>query len=419
MSEVYVVGIGMTPFGRQPDQSVKSLTAAAVTEALQDAGLAQADIGAAFFGNATQSPLEGQFMVPGQIALREIGFERTPITNVENACASSSTALQLAYANVKAGISDFALAIGAEKMCFADKSKGFGVFDGAWDVTRAAETAAGLERLGEGVEPPAGRATPANQRSLFMDVYANLAKYHMKTYGTTERQLAAVAAKNHCHAVHNPLAQYRMAMSVDDVLAARMIVWPLTIAMCAPISDGAAAMVVCNEDGLKRLGLDSRAAERAVEVRACIVGGGTNRAPENLEEQIARLAADRAYQVAGLGPEDMSLAEVHDASSFAEVQQTENLGFCEYGQGGWLAERGETSLGGRIPINTSGGLECKGHPIGATGLGQIHELVTQLRREAGPRQVEGARFAIAENGGGFYRCEEAVACITILGRRDA
>ncbi|MCC3306203.1 thiolase family protein [Sneathiella sp. HT1-7] len=419
MENVYVIGIGMTRFGRFFDQTIKSMTAEAVTRALNDAGIKQEEIGAAFFGNAGQSFLEGQHMVPGQIALRDMGFEYTPITNVENACASSSTAFHLAFANVKAGLNDIALAVGAEKMCFEDKSKGFAVFDGAWDVTTAEQTAATLEYLGENVKPPEDRAERANQRSLFMDVYSNLAKFHMNTYGTTEKHLAIIASKNHKHSSYNPLAQYQNEMSVKEVLGSRMISWPLTIAMCAPISDGAAAAVVCNEAGLEKLRKAGVDIERAIVIKASIVGGGTNREPERLDQQICKLAADRAYEAAGLGPSDMSFAEVHDASAFAEVQQSENLGFCEYGQGGWIAEKGETTIGGRIPINPSGGLECKGHPIGATGIGQIHEMVTQLRHEANGRQVENARFAIAENGGGFYRCEEAVACVTILGRKDA
>jgi acetyl-CoA acyltransferase len=246
-----------------------------------------------------------------------------------------------------------------------------------------------------------------------MDVYSNLAKFHMKTYGSTERQLAAVAAKNHNHSTLNPLSQYQTGATIEEVLAARMISWPLTLPMCAPISDGAAAAILCTEEGLKRHGFDR---SRAIRVHASVLAGGTNRDPRAITEQIGRLAAQRAYEKAGFGPKDMDVAEVHDASAFAEIQQSENLGFCEYGQGGWIAEQGETSIGGRIPINPSGGLESKGHPIGATGLGQIHELVTQLRGEAGKRQVEGARLAIAENGGGFYRCEEALAVVTILGR---
>lgn len=418
MDKVYVVGVGMSRFGRFEDQTIKSLTRTAVEAALADAGAEQADIGAAFFGNVSQSYMEGQHMVPGQVALRDMGFEETPITNVENACASSSTAFNLAYANVRAGLSDIALAVGAERMS-GDKTKGFLVFDGAWDVTHAEETAATLEYMGDGVAVPAGKETPANHRSLFMDVYANLAKYHMKTFGTTERHLAAIASKNHAHSRHNPLAQYQMPMSIEEVLASRVISWPLTLAMCAPISDGAAAAVVCNEEGLRKLGLADEGGERAVEIKASIVGGGTNRQPEQLDRHICRLASRRAYEAAGIGPEDISVAELHDASAFAEVQQSEHMGFFEYGQGGFMAERGETTIGGSIPINPSGGLECRGHPIGATGLAQIHELVTQLRHEAGPRQVEDARFALAENGGGFHRNEEAVVLITVLGRRDA
>jgi acetyl-CoA acyltransferase len=411
MTDVYVVGVGMTPFGKFLDKSVKQLTREAVSAALADAGIGQQDIGAAFFANATQSPIEGQHMVAGQVALRDMGFEETPITNVENACASASTAFHLACTHVMSGQSDIALAVGADKMFHADRMRGFAVFDGAWDVTAAQQTADTLSRLGDGVEAPPGRGANAERRSLFMDVYSSLAKYHMKRFGTTERQLAAVAAKNHFHATMNPLAQYRNDMTIEQVLADRMICWPLTLPMCAPISDGAAAAVVCNRQGLDRF-----ARGRAIKVHASIVAGGTNREPEQLERQIGRLAASRAYEKAGLGPHDMSLAEVHDASAFAEVQHSENLGFCDYGQGGWIAEQGHTRLGGRIPINPSGGLECKGHPIGATGLAQIHELVTQLRHEAGARQVDGARLAIAENGGGFHRCEEAVAVIHIFGR---
>jgi acetyl-CoA acetyltransferase len=411
MSNIYVVGIGMTPFGKFLDRTVKDLTREAVQGALDDARIEQQAIGAAFFANATQSPMEGQHMVAGQVALRAMGFERTPIANVENACASASTAFQLAYTHLMAGQSDVALAVGVDKMYHADRARGFAVFDGAWDVTTAQETADILASLGDGIEPPAGRVAQAERRSLFMDVYASLAKYHMKTYGTTERQYAAVAAKNHQHSTMNPLSQYQHAVTIDEVLAARTISWPLTLPMCAPISDGGAAAILCTEDALHRF--DRR---RAIKVHASVLAGGTNRDPRDLKQQIGRLAALRAYEKAGYGPEDMSVAEVHDASAFAEVQQSENLGFCEYGQGGWIAERGETSLGGRIPINPSGGLESKGHPIGATGLAQIHELVTQLRHEAGKRQVEGARLGIAENGGGFYRCEEALAVITILGR---
>lgn len=244
-----------------------------------------------------------------------------------------------------------------------------------------------------------------------MDVYASLAKQHMRRFGSTERQLAAVAAKNHHHSVENPRSQYQKSFTIDEVLAARSISWPLTLPMCAPISDGAAAAILCRKEALGRF-----EAGRAIKVYASVLASGSGRGVDELERHITRRAADSAYEKAGLGPEDISVAEVHDASAMGEIIQSENLGFCALGEGGPIAERGETSLGGRLPINPSGGLESKGHPIGATGLGQIFELVAQLRHESGKRQVQNARFGIAENGGGFHGYEEAAACVTILGR---
>jgi len=411
MSSVFIIGVGMTPFGKFLNRSVKDLTRSAVTEALANAGVGQSDIGAAFYSNATQGLLEGQIMVGGQVALRSMGFQGIPIVNVENACASASTAFHLAYAQLKAGLTDVALAVGVEKMFNEDKKKTAAVFDGAWDIYEVSNIIRSLTKLGEGVEPPPDRVEQGSVRSVFMDLYASLTKYHMKRFGTTERQLAAVAAKNHHHSTMNQLSQYQMDMSIDEVLKARMVSWPLTLPMCAPISDGAAAAVLCNEEALRRLG-----ARNGIKVYASVLASGSERSPEEVENHICHIAACKAYEQAGLGPQDISVAEVHDASAFAEIIQSENLGFCEFGQGGWIAERGETALGGRIPINPSGGLESKGHPIGATGLAQIYELVTQLRGAAGSRQVKSARFAIAENGGGFYGLEEAAACITILGR---
>ncbi len=411
MTDVYVVGVGMTKFGRLFDRSVKSLTAEAVTGALTDAGTDKDAIGTAYFANTTQGVLEGQHLVGGQMALREMGFQGIPMANVENACASASTAFNSAVMAIKAGVTDVALAVGADKMYADDKARSFEIFDGAWDVHDVEGTLAGLAAMGEGVEPPEGADISNAKRSPFMDVYASFAKFHMKTFGSTQRQFAAVAAKNHRHSTRNPLSQYQDDYSVDEVLAARLISWPLTLPMCSPISDGAAAAIICSADALDRFD-----AGRAIEVKACVMGTGVDRELEEVERHITHLAAKRAYEQAGIGPDDISVAEVHDATAFGEITQTENLGFCAFGEGGRLAEQGDTAIGGRIPINPSGGLESKGHPIGATGLGQIYELVGQLRGEAGDRQVERARFAVAENGGGIWGIEEATCCITVLGR---
>jgi acetyl-CoA acyltransferase len=408
MIGVHIAGIAMTRFAKQPDRSVKDLVAEAVSGAVADADITVADVDAAFFANTVQGALEGQLMVRGQIALRPLGFEGIPVVNVENACASATTAFQLAVNHIRAGAGDIALAIGVDKMVVPDKKAMFGIFDGAWDVHDAVAGMSRLTDLGKS-SPPPNEMADLPDRSFFMDIYAALARAHMAAFGTTQAQIAAVAAKNHSHSVLNPLAQYRHALSVSEVLAAQSVVWPLTVPMCAPVSDGAAAAILISDRVLRRIG-----GARAVGVRASVLLTGITRASDQFDQHLAAIGARRAYEYASISAADVDVAEVHDATAFAEIQQIENLGFCSFGDGGATTVRGETTLGGRLPVNPSGGLESKGHPIGATGLGQLFELVTQLRGEAGPRQVEGARIAIAENGGGFYGIEEATAAISIL-----
>jgi acetyl-CoA acyltransferase len=402
---VWVAGVGMTPFGVRRETSVKDLTREAVTGALRDAGAQLTDIDAAYFGNTVQAVFEGQVVVAGQMALRSMGFEQIPIVNVENACATAATALHQAVLHVRSGAGDIALAVGVDKTNVDDKAKMLAVFEGGVDVHDSDGVLAILNELGGDVT-----AGGAERRSMFMNIYAALARSHMDTFGTTKHQLAVVSEKNHLHAVHNPLAHFRKAMSVDEILAAQTIVEPLTLPMCAPMTDGGAAAIVCNSAGLRWL-----AATRPVRVLATAMRTGSRRALSDWAGSVSRRTAEAAYEEAGIGPHDVSVAELHDASAFGEVLQTEMMGFCEIGAGGKLAESGATTLGGSIPVNTSGGLESKGHPMGATGLAQIYELVGQLRGENGERQVPGARIALAENGGGMYAGEEAVAAVTILG----
>ncbi len=412
MKEVYVVGVGMTPFGRHLDKSLKQLSASAVEDAVQDAGCRRDQIDVAFFGNVAQGFMHGQMSTRGQIALLPDGFDGIPIHNVENACATASSAFHLALMQLRAGAAEVALAIGAEKLFSTDKAKMFSLFDSAWDIETVEENFDLLRRLGEGMEPPPGTTSP-KPYSVFMDVYAAFGRQIMQRHGITQRQIAAAAAKNHTHSVHNPRAQYRAAMTTDEVLQAPPITFPLTLPMCAPISDGAAAMILCTDDGLARLGADRA---RAVRVRASAMRSASRRSGDDLSRHITRLTALAAYEEAGLGPDAMHVAEVHDATAIGELIQTENLGLCEEGQSGHAAESGETTIGGRIPVNPSGGLESKGHPIGATGIGQIFEIVGQLRGECGARQVHGARFGIQENGGGLWGVEEAAAHVGIFER---
>ncbi|MBH1935435.1 thiolase family protein [Streptomyces sp. AV19] len=404
MTDAYVLGVGRTPYGRFPDRSVGSLAGEALALCLTDAGVEPGAIGGVFFANAAQGALEGQHLIRGQAALRAHGIEGVPVVNVENACASGGTALHLATTAVRAGELDIALALGAEKMYGADADRTREAFLGGMDVARW-ETELKALREAAGAEP-----APEGRRSVFMDVYAALAAHYMRRHpGCTPRRLAAVTAKNRRHGSLNPRAAHRTPLTVDEVLDQPVIVAPLTRAMCATMGDGAAAALVCSPAAARRLGT-----RRAVRIRASVVASGTGRPLGDDTRQITRLASGAAYERAGLGPSDISLAEVHDATAIGEVLQVEALGLIGAGDGAAAAERGETALGGRLPVNTSGGLECNGHPVGATGIGQVHELVTQLRGEAGDRQVPGARIGLAENGGGFLGYEEAAAAVVVL-----
>lgn len=411
MSEdLFIVGVGMTPMGKFPEKSVKDLAAEAVSQCLGDAGLSVSDVQAAWFSNTRQALLEGQNTIRGQCALRPLGFQGIPICNVENACASGSSALVQAVASIKAGFCDTALVLGAEKMFFPDKKEAmFKAFSGGTDIHLLEETHQRVQGMCLDLIPEEFKAYDGGQRSFFMDSYAAYARLHMQTFGTTQAQLAAVAAKNHGHSTLNPLSQYQFAMSVDEVLADKLVSWPFTRSMCAPISDGAAALVICRESALND---DNR--KRAIKLKGIALGSGSDRADDDFAAHIGRKVAEKAFNDAGIEGCDIDVAEVHDATAYAEIQQVENLQLCPIGEGGAFAEAGQTSLGGKVPVNPSGGLVSKGHPVGATGIAQLFELVAQLRGEAGKRQVEKARIAVAENGGGFYRAEEAATVVTVL-----
>jgi acetyl-CoA acetyltransferase len=398
----------MTPFGRWLGVSLPELARQAARAALDDAGLDASDVRVAVVGNAVQGAIDGQHGIRGQLMLRGLGLADIPVVNVENACASASTALHVATAYVASGMADIALAVGAEKMVTADRGQSLDAFEGSWDradrdgtVRRLADFAAAM--------PVPDAADSDGARSVFMDVYAAFARDHMARYGTTVQQLAAVSAKNHMHSVANPHAQYRRAFTVEQILAARRVVWPFTVPMCSAVSDGAAAAVVVSVEVARRLG-----SSRAVGIRALELAHGGGWTGKDIEDHVSRRTARRLWEQAGVDPRDVDVAEVHDATAIGEIQQIEHLGLVGPGEGGAAAERGRTSIGGDIPVNPSGGLESRGHPIGATGLAQVFELVTQLRGEAGRRQVRGARIAVAENGGGLIGLEEAAVSMVVL-----
>jgi acetyl-CoA acetyltransferase len=389
MEDVYIAGAYVTPFGKFPDKSLRMLTGEAVTGVLADAGCSPDEIDVVFFSNAAEGLLTGQEMIRGQVVLDGTGLEGKPVINCENACASGSTAAHLAFTAVQSGTADVALALGAEKLTNPDRARTFSVFQAGWDI----------ERFGG----PDGKSN----QSAFMSTYAEMAREYMARSGATVEDFAAISVKSHNNGALNPKAQYRDPLTVEEVLASRVIDDPLRVLMCSPIGDGASAILVANARGLARLDADP------VRVVAAALRSGSR---DEAESPIV-VATRAAYEQAGVRPDDLDVIEVHDAAAPAELMAIEELGIAEPGEGPALLRAGETALGGRFPINPGGGLLSRGHPIGATGCAQLTELVDQLRGRCGERQVADAKIALAENGGGWLGGKgPAVATITILSR---
>lgn len=413
MTAAYILGAYSTPFGRFAEKDHRALAREAIEGVLRDAQLADGQrIGKTYFGSVLMHVI-GQTMIRGQaclLSMMESGRlpERLPIINVEGACATGSIAFNLARKEILACEEDLILAIGVEKMYDPQNPAGaLKLIEGGLDHFDRERWMRDYDKIARQVE---GSWDPKPDRSIGMDTYALQAQAHIHQWGTTREQIAFGAAKNHNHGALNPNAQYRFRMTPEEVLADRPVSGPLTRAMCAPVGDGAAAALICS-----KLFLDAQPAqvrERAVAIRASALSGGKFRLPGELG--LSRIAADKAYKDAGLGPQDVDVAEVHDATSFCEIFQAEMLHFCEVGRGGAYVASGATTLGGAKPVNVSGGLVSKGHPIAATGLSMVHELCIQLRGEGGERQVKGARIGLAENGGGVLGMEEAICSVILL-----
>jgi len=394
MRKTMIGGTGITSFGKFLDIGLRPLAERAVANALKDAAIGVDDVNMVFFGNAAGGLLTGQECVRGQVALRHSGLLGKPIVNVENACASSSTAFQLAHMAVASGSAEIALAVGAEKMSNDDRTKPIKALEAASDLDELAD-------LQQRISPDG-----AGTGSVFMDLYANVARDYMENSGATARDFAQVSVKQRYAGALNPIAQFRDEVDVEEVLESRMIADPITLMMCSSIGDGAAALVVMSAHAAAKREI------RPVEILACEIRSGQGDDPKALP--VATAAAQAAFEEAGLGPEDLSVVELHDAAAPAEYILSEQLGLCRPGDGVSLLRSGRTSLGGEMPINPSGGLISKGHPIGATGAAQLVELADQLRGRAGSRQTEGARIGLAENGGGWIGNDAATSTVTIL-----
>ena len=374
MTEVFVVGIGMTKFGKHPDRAVADLGTEAVLEAIRDADIDPRRIEAAYCGHVFQG------MVAGQRVLAQTGLAGIPLTNVEDACSSGAVAIREASLAIRAGEHDVVLALGMEHLTTR--------FRGA------------LTPAEDDLEASVGLTMPA--------IYAMRARRHMEEFGTTRRQLALVSVKNKRNASLNPLSQFQKPVSVEEVITSRPIAEPLCLYDCSPVSDGAAAVILCSDRRLRQLTRRRRPIRLAAA--ALRTGEVESGLPSMAFEPLTRRTAEAAYKQAGVGPEEIGLAEVHDCFTIAEVLRVEGLGLFPVGEYPVRLERGEADIGGALPVNPSGGLLGKGHPLGATGVAQVVELVRQLRGEAGPRQVAGARVGLAHCRGGKAAGVEGAAC---------
>jgi acetyl-CoA acyltransferase len=388
LSAAAIVGIGLTPFGRFKDRSLSELAGQAIADAIADAGITPGDIGMAFVANSMAAVTTGQVAVVGQSVLRPLGYSGIPVYNIDNACAASSSALDLAVHAVESGRADVVVVVGVEKLYGAEKSVSFRALNGAVNT-----------------EYLAAAEIRVDAESVFVArIYPQRLDQYRATFGLSAQTLAEIAVKNRLHATRNPRAQFSKLLSVDEVLSARVIVDPLTVPMCAPISDGASAVIV-----VSRRRAES-AQFRPIWVRGIAVGMGGASGHESLVSRTAH----RAFREAEIAPGDIGIAEVHDSIAFNELLAYEELGLCGPGEGAEFVLSGRSRLGGEVPVNTSGGLESRGHPVAATGLAQIFELVEQLRHEAGDRQVQDARIAVAENAGGYVVDDTAAAVVTVL-----
>ena len=384
MRETYILGVSMTRFGKLLDKSLKDLAYEPVWKAIDESKIDPHDIDIAFAGNAYAGLITGQESIRGQVLLREAGITRIPIINVENACASGSTAFYLAHRAVAAGQADVALALGVEKLFCDDTGKSLKALSSSSDLD---------------VEGRMGM--------LFAGIYAMRVRGHMERYGLTREQLAKVAVKNHDHGALNPHSQYRNRVTVEEVLNSRVIADPITLQMTCPLGDGGAAVLI----GTKEMAL--RTGKRPVKIGSSVLGsfGFTRKDEPSIVERVSQ----KAYAEAGVKPGDVQVAELHDAVAPVELLLYEQLGFCGPGESGRMIDERATWFDGKLPVNTSGGLTAKGHPAGATGISQVAEIVWQMRGEAGERQIHPLPNAgLAQNGGGNVAGETAVVAIHIL-----
>jgi len=407
MRDVAVIGIGMTRFGKYLEKGIKSLVREAVEETLKDAGIKKEDIEAAYVGNAAAGLMTGQEMIRGQVTLSAMGIDMIPIYNVESACASSSSAFNIAWTAVGAGVYDCVLVVGFEKLYHEDKLRSFKALSTAADV----ESYIDFFREAEKHSPTGDKILSGGAgetRSIFMDMYGFLTKRFMRKYGLTQEHFAKLAVKAHKYGALNPHAQYQKEVTLEEVLKSGDVVYPLTRMMCAPIGDGAAAVLLCAKSKV------AQHTTKPVWVAGSVVGSG--KITFDTDDSLTKRLAPKVYAAAGIGPEDIDVIELHDAGSPSEIMFMIELGICPGEDSVKWIEEDYLEVNGQMPSNLSGGLTTKGHPVGATGCGMIYEIIQQLRGEAGKRQVRNPKVGMIHNGGGVIGIDASSMVLNILKR---
>ena len=408
MRDVAIIGVGMTRFGKYLDKSLSDLVHEAVNDALLNGGVEKKHIEAAYVGNAVGGLMTGQEMIRGQVALSTMGIDSIPIYNVESACASSSAAFNLGWTAVAAGVHDCVLVVGCEKLFDQDKAKSFKALGTAVDLENGMDYFRKAEEQSKSGDKIIMEGSGEN-RSIFMDMYSFLIKDYMRKYNLTQDHFATLAVKSHKNGALNPHAQYQKEVTMEEVLNSGDVVYPLTRMMCSPIGDGAAAAIICSK---------SKAAQfttKPIWVAGSVLGSG--KITFDTGDSVTKRLVPKIYEAAGVGPEEIDVVEVHDATSPSEIMFLIELGLCPGDEAAKWIEDGSLELSGKMPANPSGGLASKGHPVGATGCGMIYEIVQQLRGEAGKRQVlNNPKIGMTHNGGGILGIDAASMALHIFKR---
>jgi len=405
MRKVAIVGAGMIKFGRYPEKGIKDIVKESVQKALNDAGINSKEIEAAYVGSAVPGIMTGQEQIKAQVTLSSMGIDSIPMYNIENACASSSSAFNIAWTAIGAGLYDCVLVVGFEKLYDKDRLKSFMALGTAVDIEMVQKYLDDFQARQKSEDKILSEGS-GKSKSIFMDMYAYYTKMYMDRYGLTQKHFCKLSVKSHKNGAMNPHAMYQKEMSIEEIVKSGEVAFPLTRAMCSPVCDGSAAVILCSKEKA------SQFTTKPIWIEGSVVGSG--KISDEIEDTLTKRLGPKVFEAAGIGPDELDIIEVHDATTPSEIITLIELGICPGENAPKWIDEGYLEINGQMPSNTSGGLVTKGHPIGATGLAQIHEIVLQLRGDAGKRQTNNPKTGMTHNGGGILGVDAAAMALHIL-----